>query len=207
MIRQVICQYESVFCILSFVKFVVVMAYQTVEKRKFSVLPGKLDVNVLFVENNYNADFIQQNIHQTTEIVVVKSNRDGNGRNENMAIKIFMCELELLFSCSNNYFGFFAALVNLCFASLVSPMCVKNHVTFICNSELERNAKSQKILCFFNYAMMTKFFLFKPCVYVFSKDSSDPFTNTESTESLSCMVALASISREKMAVAALLKNH
>ena len=100
MIRQVICRYESVFCILSFVKFVVVMAYQTVEKRKFSVLPGKLDVNVLFVENNYNADFIRRNIHQTTETVVVKSNRDGNGRNENMAIKIFMCELELLFSCS-----------------------------------------------------------------------------------------------------------
>lgn len=126
MIRQVICRYESVFCILSFVKFVVVMAYQTVEKRKFSVLPaGKLDVNVLFVENNYNADFILQNIHHTTEIVVVKSNRDGNGRNENMAIKIFMCELELLFSCSYNYFGFFAALVNLCFASLVSPCALK----------------------------------------------------------------------------------
>lgn len=67
--------------------------------------------------------------------------------------------------------------------------------------------RNHKKFCFFNYAMMTKFFLFKPCVYVFSKDSSDPFTNTESTESLSCMVALASISREKMAVAALLKNH
>jgi len=46
----------------------------------------------------YNANLIQRNIHQTTETVVVKSNCHGNGRNENMAIKIFICELELSFS-------------------------------------------------------------------------------------------------------------
>ena len=49
MIRQAVCRYASVFCILL---FVVVSAYQTIEKRKLAVffdLPGKLNVGVLFV--------------------------------------------------------------------------------------------------------------------------------------------------------------
>lgn len=58
-----------------------------------------------------------------------------------------------------NLITFFVALVSPCFVSLVSPMRVQNHVTFICNSELEKIAKSQKILCFFNYATLTIFFI------------------------------------------------
>lgn len=103
-----------------------------------------------------------------------------------MTCEIFL-SFRLLFSCSV-VLRFFVVVVVVCFTSLVIPMCISKHHTFICSSALKSNMKSPNSTLFLTMQKQQIFgFSCKLYGYVFSQVSSEPFNNTKYNHGITVM--------------------